>query len=351
MDYSTKIAEKIARLPAGLKQILDAELVAGNRIIDFEIEGVGDQGNIALTLDHPFRTKPESAPAGVLYREIKNRDPFIFEFFIKGEKYSLVTVKFKPMVLPTLGDGPPNPTEAHIAFMEKLAKQEEEAAAAKRVAPSRELISPEIKATLGKAANRFLASMNITYEMWHDGTGYDLNALAGVSPVERDILETLLIQHQPRDWRDIEALAVIDSPKARKEIEAALKSSDPDVRREAINHAGDKVDAKDRERLLIKALNEAKLYVGLSAAIDEAEEFHPAAVVDALFRGALNRDGEAAVHFAALLFYIHGKAKEAFDWDHRPFFLRFNTTDRKEREGVFVELCQIVGVDPNKYLH
>jgi hypothetical protein len=83
---------------------------------------------------------------------------------------------------------------------------------------------------------------------------------------------------------------------------------------------------------------------------DEAEEFHPPGVVETLFRGALNRDGEAAVHFAALLFFLHGKADEPFDWNHRPFFLRFNTDDRKERIAVFRELCEIVGVDPKQYL-
>jgi hypothetical protein len=53
---------------------------------------------------------------------------------------------------------------------------------------------------------------------------------------------------------------------------------------------------------------------------------------------------------AALLFYLHGKAKEPFDWDHRPFFLRFTATDRSEREAVFRELCEAVGVDPRKYV-
>jgi hypothetical protein len=201
-----------------------------------------------------------------------------------------------------------------------------------------------------EAAKRFLASMNMTYEMWHDGTGYDLDALEELSDSERKEIETVLISHSPRDWRDIEALAQIDSPRARKEVEAALKSSDPKVRSEAMNYAAEKADPRERERLLVKSLERDGLYSGLSEAIDEVEEFHPPKVIDALFRGALHRDGEAAVHFAALLFYLHGKAEEPFDWNHRPFFLRFHTTDRKEREAVFRELCRIVSVNPRKYL-
>jgi len=57
-----------------------------------------------------------------------------------------------------------------------------------------------------------------------------------------------------------------------------------------------------------------------------------------------------AVHFAAMLFYLFGKAKEPFDWEKRPFFLRFNTEDRKERVKVFRELCQKLKINPEKYL-
>jgi hypothetical protein len=121
------------------------------------------------------------------------------------------------------------------------------------------------------------------------------------------------------------------------------------VRQEAQRHLPQKTDPADRERLLVQSLKQDALFAGLGNAIDEAAEFHPPAVVDALFQGALNRDGEAAVNFAALLFYIHGKADDPFDWNQRPFFLRFNTADRAERKGVFKEMCEKLGVDPAKY--
>jgi hypothetical protein len=304
---------------------------------------------VALVLDYPFRTKPDPIPAGIRYRETEARTHYLFEFGTADELFSLITVKRKPMVLPKLGEGPPNPTEAHIARM-KVIREREEAATAKRAAGVEEWVPPTPDSSTSDAARRFIASMQITFDMWHDGTGYDLNALGEVSGSERDAIETHLIQHQPRDWRDIEALAQIDSPRARQAIEAALKSPDAKVRREAMHHAGEKVDPADREKLLLNALNTAGLFDGLSEAIDEAAEFHPPSVIDMLLRGALNRDGEAAVHFAALLFYLHGKSAEPFDWNHRPFFLRFNTSDRAERKMVFCELCQTIGVDVSKYL-
>jgi hypothetical protein len=200
-------------------------------------------------------------------------------------------------------------------------------------------------------AARFLDSMTMDYEKWHDGTGYDLDALRDVPQAERNGIESILIEHAPRDWRDIEALAVLDTPKARKAIEVALKHSDPRVRREAMLHAPEKVDTTSREQLLIDALNTRELPGGLGAAIDEVPDFHPQGVIDALFRGLLKREGEVACNFAAMLYFLYGKAAEPFDWDHRPFFLRFNTNDRTEREAVYRELCATLGVDPKKYLH
>jgi hypothetical protein len=207
--------------------------------------------------------------------------------------------------------------------------------------------------SFGPAARRFLASMNVAYDMWHDGVGYDLDALSQLSPDELKRIEQILVNHQPRDWRGIEALAQIDSPAAREAVAAALDSRDATIRSVARQYAGQAAaDPAQRERLLIQSLeNDDLITSGLGKSIDEAATFHPPAVMDALFRGALNRPGEAAVHFAALLMHLHGKAPEPFDWAQRPFFLRFNTPDRREREAAFRELCEKVGVDPGKYLH
>jgi hypothetical protein len=304
---------------------------------------------VALILDYPFRTRPEEAPQGVVFREIAAKDRHICEFIGSDEHWLLVAVKFKPIPLIRLGDGPPNPTAAHIARMEEVARADEARGAARAEAmrgPGAHVKAPDP----GGAAERFLGSMQITYEMWHDGVGYDLDALSKVPASARDAIETVLLGRQPPDWRDIEALAALDTPRARAAVEAALHSSDPSVRQEAMRHAGSKLDPKKRESLLIKSLEKSDLYGGLSEAIDEVEEFHPPAVIEALLRGALHRDGEAAVHFAAMLYYLHGKAEEPFDWNHRPFFLRFNATDRAERRAAFGELCGTIGVDPSKYL-
>ena len=84
--------------------------------------------------------------------------------------------------------------------------------------------------------------------------------------------------------------------------------------------------------------------------LGEAEIYHPKEVKEDLIKGLLTRTGDVAVHFAAMLFYLFGKAKEPFDWKQRPFFLRFNTENRKKRVKVFRKLCQKLKINPEKHL-
>ncbi|MDQ6613124.1 MAG: hypothetical protein M3Y64_11870, partial [Gemmatimonadota bacterium] len=86
------------------------------------------------------------------------------------------------------------------------------------------------------------------------------------------------------------------------------------------------------------------IYGGLSSTLDQIAEYHPPAVVWALFRALFERSGEVATHIAALLVFVHGRSEEIFDWDMRPLFLRFND-DIAARRAAFPELCALLGVD------
>jgi hypothetical protein len=113
---------------------------------------------------------------------------------------------------------------------------------------------------------------------------------------------------------------------------------------------GDSAPLEDREAAVIEGLASTVFYEGLSTAFDLAVELRTPAIIDALFMAALRDEGEAAVHAAARLAFIHRKAREEFDWELRPLFLKFNTQDRSERKAAFRELCKLVGADPGKYL-
>ncbi len=198
--------------------------------------------------------------------------------------------------------------------------------------------------------SRFIESMNIDYEKWHDGIGYDLVALEEANNKEREAIEKILLNRNPLDWRDIEALAVLDTPGARSALKAAALRSIHEVNMAVLRYAPELVNDELRTKLIVGALKSASFYNGLSHTLDMVEKYHPKEVVSELFGGLLKREGEVAVHFAAMLFYIYGKAKTSFDLENRAFFLKFNTKKISDRKNLLQELCKEINVDFREYL-
>jgi hypothetical protein len=192
---------------------------------------------------------------------------------------------------------------------------------------------------------RFLRGMRMDLDRWRDGVGHDLAALAEASAEERRAIEQVLLSKRPRTWREIEALAALDTPPARRALREALEDADPQVRAAVIRVAPTLVSDAERTRLLVEALGTAEFYGGLSQTLDEVAEWHPPEVVAALWRGAAHRSGEVAVHFAAMLAWVYGKAAAPFDWEQRPLFLRFNTDDPDERQTALQDLVARLGAE------
>jgi hypothetical protein len=103
-------------------------------------------------------------------------------------------------------------------------------------------------------------------------------------------------------------------------------------------HAPELVDPSRRIAMLVQALETAQITSGLSEALDQIETFHPPPVIDALFRGLVEREGDVAYHCAEMLAVIHGAVPSRYDWSMRPLFLRFNTDDREARREALAEL-------------
>lgn len=199
-----------------------------------------------------------------------------------------------------------------------------------------------------QAKKRFLESMEMNYEKWHDGIGYDLTAVDEMTQEDKDSIVDMLSVKLDEPWRTFETLEHIKTPKAIATINHALSHPSLEVRIAATRFA--KGADVDRECILIEALEKTDLYAGLSQALYEVETFHPKGIVDALLRGLLKRGDSGAVNFAGMLLYIYCKTDSSFDWNHRPLFLRFKTDDLKEREEAFIEICRIIEVDPKPYL-
>lgn len=200
------------------------------------------------------------------------------------------------------------------------------------------------------AYQRFLHSMNSGPDAWRDGSGYDLAALAAATPLERAQIESLLLARGMPDVRDVEALAALATPAALDRLRQALGSPDTGVRMAVWRHCPSLGGTERRTAALVEALQSAGFYAGLSQALDEAERWHPPAVIEALLHGLLRREGEVACHFAAMLYFLHGRAAEPFDIEQRTFFWRFNSEDRGEREAALRELCAAIRRDPAPYL-
>ncbi len=318
MTIPPEFREDADAFPPALRALLDAEMDAGNTIAEVGHRFPAPPAGAYFKMTRVVTTRPHESGGGLTFRGCESSS---YSGWFTDDRgfYFIVEPPLPP---------PPEPDMDAIRS----------AHAPKPFQP------PPIQSDPNTALGRFERSMVIDYEKWHDGIGYDLEALAAATPAERSAIETMLLRRGERDWRDVEALAALATPLADKALQAAMDDSDPQIRLAVARHAPKLVPDTERIASLVKALETANLYDGLSQALDEAAEFHPKEVVEALLRGVLHRDGEAAVQFAALLMFVHGKAESQFDWDQRPFFLRFNTENKEEREAAFVELCEKIGV-------
>jgi hypothetical protein len=191
---------------------------------------------------------------------------------------------------------------------------------------------------------RFERSLLIGYEQWHDGVGYDVEALRELSVEQRRSIEARLVP--PDGWRDVEALAVIaslGSDSARAELRKAATSGSSEVQLAVLQHAPELVPNDARVASIVQALDVATPFDSFTTTLDQVEAFHPQPVIDALWRGLESRAGDVAVHYAAMLAFLYGKADEAFDWRLRPLFLEFNTADVAQRRAAIAKLRALVG--------
>jgi hypothetical protein len=323
MTVPPEFRPDVEALPPVLRALLEAELAAGNRIVRREIGIPVPPVGAFLQLAKPVSTRARESGDGLTFRDFR-------KFGYPGSFTDDAAVFY---------------------LLEPFAPELELDMDAIRDAHNAAIYHPTIvRSDPNTALGRFERSMAIDYEKWHDGTGYDMEALRAATGAERAAIEEVLLSRGVEDWRDVEALAALGGAQADRMLTAAMGSADAEVRLAVVRYAPQLVGGAARVRSLVQALETAHLFGGLSQALDEAAEFHPPEVVDALLRGALERDGEAAVLFAAMLMFVGGQAREAFDWEQRPFFLRFDTADPRERKAAFLELCQKLGVNAAKYL-
>ena len=317
-------------MPAELRRLVEEELAAGNEIAEVGHSFPAAPVGCYVKLTRPVSSRPRASSEGIKFFD-RNSSIYSGEFADLNRHFFVIEPPNPP---------PPEPDMNAIR-----------AAAQPKGQPLTVSVTPMPPAIVaGSTLDRFQRSMVIDYEKWHDGIGYDLEIIRNATPEERAEIEQLLLSRAISDWRDVEALALIDSPRAQTALKKTLRHSDIRVRTSVLDYAPHLVPDDERTAALVTALQSAEFYGGLTQALDHVEEFHPPEVLDALLRGVLNRAGDVAVHFAAMLMFLHGKANEAFDWDQRSFFLEFNTDDGAERRKRFRELCERIGINAEEMI-
>jgi len=319
-------------MPVRLRALLEAELKAGNEITEVGHSFPAPPAGAYFKLAKPLLTHPQKSGDGIEYYD-RNNSTYSGEITDSKRFYFLL----EPA-------RPPEPEPDMDVIRARLAPTMQLNAA------TAVMDCPVVTETDQGLVRRFESSMVMDFDKWHDGVGYDLDALQAMSPAEKKSIETMLLRRGARDWRDIEALACLDTFETRRALQAAMNSPNPEVRNAVTRCAPELIPDSVRTASLVKGLETANFFGGLSQTLDQVAEYHPPLIVETLLRGVLARGGDVAVHFAAMLCYIHGQAPGPFDMEQRPFFLRFNTENYSEREAVFRELCQKIGVEADRYL-
>jgi hypothetical protein len=193
---------------------------------------------------------------------------------------------------------------------------------------------------------RFLKSMQIGFIEWHDGIGYDLDALKELEPQELKRVEALLISRKDADWRDVDALAALNTPPAIEALKECLSSSNIDARLFAVKHLKE-MNVVDRiEEVVVETLPMTKIGQGLTYALDLAKRYPSERIRRKVLWCSLNGNDDIRVHCAAMTLFLYGKTSSEFDMSYTIIF-EFRTPDRSQRLVPFEKLCDLIGVNQN----
>lgn len=320
-------------LPPVLRALLDAELAAGNSVIEVGHTHPAPPVGAYFKLARPVSTRPRESGGGLQFYE-RNSSQYSGEFTDAKRFFWILEAPLPP---------PPEPDmDAIRAAMDYAAR--ESAARPAPAPPSDPLPIPSADPSCSPLVERFRRSMRLDFEAWKEGTEYEIALIQDATPTELLELEQLVLSHSPRNWRDVQALVALDSPRTRPPLLLLLDDPNPEVRAAVLRFAPTLVDHPTRVRVLTQNIHSAEPFLGLSATIDLIAEFHPPEIIDALLAACRSRSGDIACLLGALLLYVHGKAGSPLATEHRPFWLQLNTDNAAQRSRVLSELCERVGI-------
>lgn len=203
----------------------------------------------------------------------------------------------------------------------------------------------QVPAPTSPALTRFIKSMKIGYIEWHDGIGYDLEALKEFTSPELEYIESLLISRKHADWRNVEALATLATPAAIQTLQDCLESPNYDCRLFAVRYLKE-MNILDRvDQVVVATLPLTKIGEGMSFALSLAKEYPSEAIKNIILWCCLNGNESIRVHCAAMTLFLYGITIVDFDTDQKIIY-EFHEPDRIKRIDPFTRLCQMIKVDP-----
>jgi len=320
-------------LPPVLRALLDAELAAGNTIIEVGHTHPAPPVGAYFKLARPVSTRPRESGGGLQFYE-RNSSQYSGEFTDAKRFFWILEAPLPP---------PPEPDMDAIRTAMDRAARDSAARPLLEAVPvlPRDPVKDPPHSTL---VERFRRSMHLDFEAWKEGTGYEVTLIDEASPTELLELEQLVLNHSPRNWRDVQALVFLDSPRTRPALLSLLEHPNPEVRAAVLRFAPTLVDQPTRLRVLIRNIQSAEPFLGLDETFDLIAAFHPPEITRELLIACRTRSGDVACLLGALLLYIHGKADSPLAMEHRPFWLQLNTDDDAQRRRVLTELCERIGV-------
>jgi hypothetical protein len=202
----------------------------------------------------------------------------------------------------------------------------------------------------GKAYDRFMESMKIDYYKWHDGVGYDLDALNELNSTELKQVEDLLISRKDSDWRDVEALAALSTPFSIQALRDCLASPNVECRLFAVRFLKELNIEDHIEEVLVRTLPETTIGNGLTYALYLAKTYPTEKIRRAVLRCALTGNDDIRVHCAAMALFLYGISRSDFDTEYKIIY-EFHEKDLSVRQRIFARLCAMVGVNPADLLN
>ncbi len=197
-----------------------------------------------------------------------------------------------------------------------------------------------------KTYQRFLDSMVMDFDKWHDGTGYDLKILKQLEPGEKASIEKLLIKNLEQDgnWRDVEALAALGTAQAWAAVERAKFHNETKVRKYALRISINRQDSNDMSEKDLAKLEELVITAVKHGDFEIAEKIPTMGVKKALLDSIPGFKSEVRVSAAAFLLYLCDQAPEPFDWSQRSFFLLFGKDDPRMFQHAWEHLRKRTGL-------